>query len=136
MNENTDVDDAQVIDALTELQVVIRKSKKGRILSVDFSNVASKTDDQIVEKLSGLPRLKHVILPESRISNQVIPILTSLQHLDTLDLENTDISDQYADLFLNCQKLALLSITGTSISKEKVAELRKKMIGTRIVYRS
>ncbi len=136
MNDMVDVDDQEIIDELMARQVAIRKSKKGRILSVDFSGIASTTDDQIVQKLSGLPRLKHVILTGSKITDQVIPTLAALRQLDTLDIENTEISDQHADLFLMCEKLALLSITGTKISREKVAELRKKMIGTRIVYRT
>ena len=137
MNEMADIDDPAVVDELSALQgVSIRKSKKGRVLSVDLTASAKLIDDQTASKLSRLPRLKTVILADSQITDEVIPELVKLQRLETLDLENTSITDQYADLFLNCEKLVLLSLTGTKITREKVAALRKKMIGTRIVFRT
>ena len=82
-----------------------------------------------------LPRLKEIYLPQTAIGDGALDALLNLKRLTVLNLDGTTVSDIHMDRILELEKLTLLSITDTQVSREKVAELRKKMIGTRIVFR-
>ncbi len=128
-------DDIDLAMHLEQIGGKLRRSKSGRVLSVDFRESPASVDTELAKQLIRLPRLKEIYLPQTAIGDGALDALLNLKRLTVLNLDGTTVSDIHMDRILELEKLTLLSITDTQVSREKVAELRKKMIGTRIVFR-
>ncbi len=119
---------------LTSLGAILKRSKGGKILVVDFRPVANDLDDEHLSPLAGLDRLKELYLDGAPITDAALPTLQQFAKLVTLDLQHTAVTDAGLVHLKSMKQLKLLLLTGSQVTREGVAQLRKSMIGTRIIF--
>jgi hypothetical protein len=122
----------QIAELLQSRGAKLRRTRKGRVHTVDFRDAPGVSDDEILP-LTQLERLTELCLAGTAITDATVARLTPLARLETLDLENTAVTDAALASLAQLPQLKLLVLRGTRVSREAVAELRKRMIGTRIV---
>lgn len=126
-------DDSSEIAKLEAAGVKLRRGKSGAVLLADFTN-ASEVTDALVQSLLGVPRLRELTLNGKNVTDAIALVLGQLENLKTVDLSNTNITDVTLDAVAKHQHLKILELTGSQVSLERVRELRKAMIGTRIIF--
>jgi len=128
-------DDHALIAEIEATGGIIRRSKSGQVLSIDFREAHDRVSDELVSKLAEFRRLKELYLNDAKISDDCLPFILRLPRLQVLNLDGTPISDSQMDLVSQHSNLQLLSLSRTQVTSQTVARMRKKMIGTRIVFR-
>lgn len=123
------------IETLRGLGAKLRVTKGGQILSVDFRTTPNPVADAEVALIKGRSKLKELFLDGAQISDAAVDDLLTLSSLITLDLQNTALTDAGLAKLGEMKQLRLLLLNGTQVSSDLVAELRKRMLNTRIVFR-
>jgi len=127
----------ELISKLNGLGVILRFSKSKKLLSIDARPSPSKLElsDDLIEQLPVFDRLKEVYLSDCPVTDAAVTHLASLERLEVLELDNTNVSDKILPIVAEMNKLKILSLNQTRVTKEAVAQIRKKMLGCRIVFR-
>lgn len=127
----------ELISKLDGLGVVLRFSKTKKLLSIDARPSPSKLElgDDLIKQLPIFDRLKEVYLSDCPVTDAAVAHLASLKRLEILELDNTNVSDEMLPVAAAMNKLKILSLNQTLVTKEAVAQIRKKMLGCRIVFR-
>ena len=113
---------------------VVKRAKSGRLHTLDLKPIAAQLSNADVTALAVLSDIRHLELDGAAIDDQAIPALQQLAKLNYLSLQQTTVSDQSVEALQQMQQLKFLLLTGTAVSKEGLANLRRGMIGTRIVF--
>ncbi|MEQ8789143.1 MAG: hypothetical protein RIC55_22715 [Pirellulaceae bacterium] len=133
MSENGGNNEEAIAERLRTCGAQLRMTRKGRVHTVDFRSAAENFGPEPLESIRQLERVKELHLLGPEVDDRTVAALASLPQLETLDLEQTAVTDAALPHLSQMQQLKLLVLRGTSVSREAVAELRKQMIGTRIV---
>jgi len=126
--------DQKAVTALVDSGAIVKLGKSGNALMVDFRQVASQVTNQTLSHLQSLNSIREINLDGAAISDASLAYLKHLVKLTTLDLQRTTVTDAALDQVSSLPALKLLLLTGSNVSRERVNELRKQMLKTRIVY--
>ncbi len=112
----------------------IGMSKGGRLLRIDNRNCRQPLNPRLLLALLQCTRLQEVYLREvTGFLNENMPSIAALENLQVLDVEGSDLTDKALDQLAGCRKLQVLNARRTQITPARVAQLRKRMIATRII---
>ena len=125
--------DHDLAERLRALGAIVKLTKKGRVHTVDLRPLAVAAGNAEVASLAGLARLQELFLAGTAVDDEAISRLGEFSKLAMLDLQETAVSDAVLDDLRALGQLKLLLLTGTKITRLGISELRKEMIGTRIV---
>ena len=128
--------EAELAKELSDQGVIIRRGKSGSALSVDFREATEAATEHNLNRLLHFEKLRELHLANCSISDSQIEFAAQLSKLQTIDLQNTRVTDGCFTKLQSCQNLKMLLLTGANVSQDGLAEFRKKMIGTRIVFLS
>ena len=120
--------------ALDQLGAIVKRSKSGRILSLDLRPVADKITDDELPPLASFASLRDLYLAGAPITDQGLQPLRCLPKLNTLDLQHTGITDEGLDVLKQLRSLKLLLLNGSHVTRDAVKAARKSMLHTRIVF--
>lgn len=121
------------IAALESRGAIVRKAKSGKLHTLDLQAVAD-FDDRVLADIGRITDLRRLELAGCPVTDEGLASLTPLKHLQHLDLQRTQITDCSLAVLRQLPQLKILLLTGCGISREGLSDLRKSMIGTRIVF--
>ncbi len=128
------VDEQALARQLQELGCAVGRSKSGRLLRVDNRNCTTPLNSELLTSLLQCTALKEVWLRQvTGFLNSHIESVAALPRLKSLDVEGSELTDQSLRQLADCRDLQVLNVRNTQVSPACVAELRKSMIGTRII---
>ena len=113
---------------------ILRRSKKGRLWTLDLSPLGSSFDDERVAELSDCTELRELTLDDAAVSSSGLAKLPEMPRLETLSLKRTLVDDAALLRLREFPALKLLILTGSRATREGVAAMRREMIRTRIVF--
>ena len=122
------------VSTLRDLGVVIKMSKTGNVLVVDFRPVATLIEDEHVKYVKGFNRLREIHLESAAVTDASLKNLIEKDCLTTIDLQNTRVTDNGIASLLGLPALKLLLLTGSCVTGDGVKQFRKSMLKTRIVF--
>ncbi len=110
-------------------------SRAGRLLRVDNRSCPRSLSPELLVQILDCQRLRELCLQHiDGFLNAHIGAIASLERLRSLDVAGSDLTDQSLDELDRCRELQVLNIRGTRVTAGHVADVRKRMIGTRIIY--
>ena len=95
---------------LQQLGAKLKRDKNNHVAEVNFRNVEVVNDD--LQWLSGLPKIRSVLLTERNIDDDGLAILGRLTTLQNLDLRDCPISNQGLAHLAGLKKLRGLKLSG------------------------
>lgn len=133
MNNDRSTVNEQVYHALIQRGWLVGRAKSGNILRVDSRSCPNAVNAETVTCICRLTTLRELYLRDFANINDFADQLAGLTKLKVLDLEATDLSDESLRKLTALNQLEMINVRQTQVNASLVAELRKKMIGTRII---
>ena len=128
-------DERELAQQLLDQGFAVGRSKKGRLLRVDCRGSGDPPQRELVSKIVSCEKLRELYLPGlTGCLNDCCDRIAGLQFLQVLDVEGSDLTNESADQLVSCPTLSVLNVRDTCVTPERVDELRKVMIGTRIIF--
>ncbi len=128
-------DERQFAERLKQNGFATGCSKRGRLLRLDGRETTAHLEFELLQQVVQCSALRELYLPHSReMLNLLVPELVGLEALKVLDLEGSDFNDASVLQLVGHPKLQVLNVRSTQVTADCVAELRKAMIGTRIIF--
>jgi len=133
------IPESQLAEQLIAFGFEIGKSRSGKILRVDNRQGIDQLDIQSVapwlERVVRCSSLKELYLQDvTGALDSMVSEIALLPKLRVLDVEGSDLGDPSLQTLAKCPALQVLNVRGTEVTAKKVAELRKVMIGVRIIF--
>ena len=125
----------ELYQQLLALGVDIGRAKSGNLLRVDCRQGQSTLDHETLTHVCQIATLRELYLWQQTGLDEVLQSLSDWPRFQALDLQGSDLSDQSLRLLANLSSLERLNICNTPTSESTIAELRKRMIRTRIISR-
>lgn len=129
-------DDAEKAARWASEGALLKRSKKGRLWTLDLSPLGPRFDDQRAIELVDCTELRELTLDDTAISSAGIAQLPDMPQLATLNLRSTLVDDEGLAELRRFPALKLVTLTGSCVTREGVAAVRPSLIGARIVFES
>ena len=123
----------QLCEDLIEHGFSVGRAKSGNVLRVDSRPCQISINSSLVARILRLTTLRELYLRGSAGINEFSEQIADLKKLKLLDIEASDFSDESLQRLSAMDQLELINVRDTHVTAEVVSELRKKMIGTRII---
>ena len=127
-------DDAEKAARWASEGALLKRSKKGRLWTLDLSPLGARFDDSRVVELSDCSELRELTLDDTAISSSGLAQLPDMPQLVTLNLRRTAVDDAGLAELRRFPALKLVTLTGSRVTREGVAAVRPSLIGARIVF--
>src|SRR5207248_3335937 len=102
------------------------------VVTVDLTD-SEQIADADLENLNGLPNLRRLAIPRTRVGDAGLAHLKGLTTLQTLELDDTQVTDGGLKALHALTNLRELNLTGTRVTAAGVAELQKALPKCRIL---
>ena len=127
-------DERRLSNRLRESGFTTACSKRGRLLRVDSRTLSRPVESLEMEQVCLCGAMRELYLPDLDLSiNAFVGRISEMAGLRVLDVEGSDFSDESLEQLADLQQLQVLNVRNTQVSSDCVAQLRKRMIGTRII---
>jgi hypothetical protein len=111
----------------------VKFAKSGKVHTINFGPAAPSFSGDLIDGLMNLNPRK-LELADCAVSDIELAALAASSNLDHLDLRNTRVSDASISVLKTMGHLRFLVLTGSQVSRDGIADLRKAMLTTRIIY--
>lgn len=91
------------------------------IVAIEFRN--NDLNQDVLQKVSGLKRLRTLIMSGAEIEDTAYAALQHLQNVKLLDLSETGFADEHASLLSEVETLRILELSQTRIGNESIKQL-------------
>lgn len=119
---------------LRDLGFITACSKRGRLFRVDSRSLTRAVNSSEMELICDSSALRELYLPNLELPvNPYVAKISEMKGLRVLDIEGSDFTDESLEQLAGLQQLQVLNVRTTNVSPACVAQLRKQMIGTRII---
>ena len=124
----------ELADQLKRIGCETGLSRNGRLLRVDNRACPDPLPPPLLESILNCSKLRDLYLRQiGDWLNGRMDQMVALTRLRTLDVAGSGLSDTQLDQLQHCPSLEVLNVRDTQVTPQRVAELRKRMIGTRII---
>lgn len=127
-------DDAEKAARWATEGALLKRSKKGRLWTLDLSPLGARFDDSRVIELRDCSELRELTLDDTAISSTGLAQLPEMPQLATLNLRRTLVDDAGLSELRRFPGIKLVTLTGSRVTRGGVAEIRPSLIGARIVF--
>jgi hypothetical protein len=127
-------DDAEKAARWAAEGAALKRSKKGRLWTLDLSPLGDNFDDRRASELADCIELRELTLDDTAISSSGLATLPDMPQLVTLNVRRTQVDDAGLAELRRFPSLKLVTLTGSRVTREGVAAIRPAMIGARIVF--
>ena len=110
-------------------------SKRGRLLRVDSRTLSRPVEPMEMDGICLCSAMRELYLPHLELPTDVyVGKISEMAGLKVFDIEGSDFTDESLHELAGLQQLQVLNVRNTQVSSDCVAQWRKRMIGTRIIF--
>lgn len=133
MNTHSADTNDQLCTDLIEHGFAVGRAKSGNLLRVDSRTCKNPVHVDMLARILQSSTLRELYLRGSEGINEFATQIANLRKLRVLDVEGSDFSDDSLHKLSTMEQLEVINLRGTCVTPPMIAELRKKMIGTRMI---